>query len=99
MFVTGSCGVSRTGMSVRAESTGDDVLSPSRNLLGRLGEEDEANQERFLGTSFVSGSGRLAVIIGVGGSEIGKFVGMVSGRSSVTAGEGIAAAVVEWETG
>jgi hypothetical protein len=53
MFVTGGCGVSRTGTSVRAESTGGDVSSPSRNLLGRLGEEDEANQARFLGTNFV----------------------------------------------
>ena len=78
MFVTGSCDVSRTGASVWAGLTGGDGSSPRRSLLGRLGDEDEANQARFLGTGLCSGSGRLALIVGVGGSEIGKFVGMVS---------------------
>lgn len=99
MFVTGSWGVSRTGVSVRAGLTECDGSSPGRSLLGRLGDEDEANQARFLGTNFASVSSGLALVVGVGGSEIGKFVGTVSGRSSAGCDDGIVATVIEWEAG
>jgi hypothetical protein len=99
MFVTGSWGVSRTGVSVWASLTGCDVSSPGRSLLGRLGDEDEANQARFLGTNFFSVSSGLALIVGVGGSEIGKFVGTDSGHSSAGCDDGIAATVIGWEAG
>jgi len=96
MFVTGSWGVSRTGVSVRAGLKACDGSSPGRSLLGRLGDEDEANQARFLGTNFPSVSSGLALVVG---SEIGKFVGTVSGRSSASCDDGIATTVIEWEAG
>ena len=99
IFVTGSCGVSSTGVSFRTGLIGVNGSSPGRNLLGRLGDEDEENQARFLGTSFFSGCGRLASIVGVGGSEIGKLVEAVSGRSSTGSGDCIVVTVVEWEAG
>lgn len=112
MFVTGGggCGVSRigagAGVSVRgaaAASIGGDGSSPGRRLLGRLGDEDEANQARFLGTNLTSGSDRLVSTLTDGGSEFGKLAGATSdsGRSgSSGVGKGVAATfTVEWEAG
>ncbi len=96
MFVIGGWGVSGTGGSVRAGSLGGDGSSrssPGRNLLGRLGDEDEANHARFIGTSLTSGSGRAASIVGF--SEIGKLAGIASERSSTG---GVVTAVVEGQT-
>jgi len=99
MFVIGGggWGVSRTGGSVRAGSLGGDGSSrssPGRSLLGRLGDEDEANHARFLGTSLTSGSGRAASIVGF--SEIGKLAGVASSERSSTGG--VVTAVVEGQT-
>lgn len=57
IFVTGSCGISGSGGSSRAESTGGDGSSAGRSLLGRLEDGEGANHVRFLGTSLVSASG------------------------------------------
>ena len=87
---------SRRGARPRKGSLGGDGSSrssPGRNLLGRLGDEDEANHARFLGTSLTSGSGRAASIVGF--SDIGKLAGIASERSSTG---GVVTAVAEGQT-
>lgn len=105
MFVTGGGGrgVSRigAGVSVRAAAIGGD--GSSRNLLGRLGDEDEddANQARFLGTSLTSGSGSDRPASTDGRSEFGKLAGAASDSGRSSGGiDGVAATLtVEWEAG
>jgi hypothetical protein len=64
MFITGDCVVPEIGRSFRAESMGDDGSCAGRTLLARLedsddddGDDEGANQARFLGISLVSDSG------------------------------------------
>ncbi|KAH9954702.1 hypothetical protein BC827DRAFT_929319 [Russula dissimulans] len=91
MFVTGRCGVSEAGGSIRAVSiAGRDDSSASRSLLDCLEDEDEANQVRFLGTILVATSGWFA--FSVRGSEIDGSAGTESASSS---GGGMVSDVLE----